>query len=222
MRSSLANSQGSCETPQSPQTNSVRLNTKFTSTFWCELHKLMGTKLLMSTVFHPQMDGTTEWENHSIGQILRMVIHDDQRNWAAKCPMVEFMLNSNISATTGFAPFKLNQGYRPQIGMPLVFDTMFKGVKQFTLQAKRDLMAAHDAIIANHIQQMFHTNKNVRFLHLTNFLTIHQKNLDQIYIISGVLSDRYERYSKEYSCLSNYGHTHACDKYYTNCTYSII
>ena len=59
-------------------------------------------------------------------------------------------------------------------------------------------------------------------LHFTNFLTVHQKNLDQIYIISGVLSDRYERYSKEYSCLSNYGHMHACDKYYTNCTYSII
>ena len=38
-------------------------NTKFTSTFWCELHKLMGTKLLMSTVFHPQMDGATEWAN---------------------------------------------------------------------------------------------------------------------------------------------------------------
>ena len=43
----------------------------------------------------------------------------------------------------------------------------------------------------------------VRVLHFTNFLTVHQKNLDQIYIISGVLSDRYERYSKEYSCLAN-------------------
>ena len=52
-------------------------NTKFTSTFWHELHKLMGTKLLMSTVFHPQMDGVTEWANRSIGQILRMIIHDD-------------------------------------------------------------------------------------------------------------------------------------------------
>ena len=42
-------------------------DTKFTSTFWHELHRLMGTKLLMSTVFHPQMDGTTEWANCSIG-----------------------------------------------------------------------------------------------------------------------------------------------------------
>ena len=75
-------------------------NTKFMSTFWHELHKLMDTKLLMSTVFHPQPDGTTEWANHSIGQILGMIIYDDQRDWAAKCPMGEFALNSNVSATT--------------------------------------------------------------------------------------------------------------------------
>ena len=133
-------------------------DTKFTSTFWHELHKLM-TKLLMSTAFHPQTDGATEWANHSIGQILRMIIHDDQKDWAAKCPMVEFALNSNVSATTGFAPFELNQGYLPQITMPMSFDTKFKGVKQFTLQVKWDLMAAHDMTIANHIQQIFHANK---------------------------------------------------------------
>ena len=54
-------------------------NTKFTSTFWDELHKLMGTKLLMSTVFHPQTDGATEQANCSIGQILRMIINDEDR-----------------------------------------------------------------------------------------------------------------------------------------------
>ena len=134
-------------------------DTKFMSTFWHELHRLMGTKLLMSTAFHPQTDGATEWANRSIGQILRMIINDDQRNWADKCPMVEFALNSSVSATTEFTPFELNQGYMPQIKMPTSFDTTFKGVKQFTLQAKWDLMVAHDMIIANHVQQMFHANK---------------------------------------------------------------
>ena len=47
----------------------------------------------------------------------------------------------------------------PQIRMLSLFGTTFKGVKQFALQAKWDLMAAHDAIIANHIQQTFHANK---------------------------------------------------------------
>ena len=105
-----------------PESIVLDCDTKFTSTFWHELHRLMGTKLLMSTVLHPQMDGVTEWANHSIGQILRMIINDDQKDWAAKCPMAEFALNSSVSATTGFTPFKVNQGYMPQIGMPIVMN----------------------------------------------------------------------------------------------------
>ena len=31
-------------------------DTKFTSIFWKESHRLMESKLLMSTVFHPQTD----------------------------------------------------------------------------------------------------------------------------------------------------------------------
>ena len=50
-------------------------------------------------------------------------------------------------------------GIPTQIGMPRLFDTTFKGVKQIILQVKWDLMAAHDMIIANCVQQMFHANK---------------------------------------------------------------
>ena len=43
---------------------------RFTSIFWRELQNLMGTKLLMSTAFYPQMDGATERANRLIAQIL--------------------------------------------------------------------------------------------------------------------------------------------------------
>jgi hypothetical protein len=86
-------------------------------------------------LFHPQTDGATKRANRSIGQILRSVIRDDQKDWEVKCPMVELALNSNLSATTGFAPFKLNHGYMPRIDLPVNTDTMFKGVSQFTQQA---------------------------------------------------------------------------------------
>ena len=107
-------------------------DTKFTSIFWKELHRLMGSKLLMSTAFHPQ---TTERANRSIAQILCTVVSNDQRDWSDKCPMVEFAINSSINATTGYAPFELNYGYMPRSGQHILTDTMFKGVKQFAQQA---------------------------------------------------------------------------------------
>lgn len=35
-------------------------DSKFISHFWQELHRILGVKLLMSSVYHPQTDGATE------------------------------------------------------------------------------------------------------------------------------------------------------------------
>ena len=82
-------------------------DTQFTSIFWKELQKLMGTKLLMSTAFHPQMDGATEQANRSVAQILQTVVDNGQKNWSEKCSMAEFAINSSVNATTGYAPSSL-------------------------------------------------------------------------------------------------------------------
>jgi hypothetical protein len=81
---------------------------KFTSTFWCELHCMLEAKLLMSTVFHPQTDGASERTIRNMVQILQAIVQSDQKDWVVKLPMTEFTLNSSISSSTGFAPFKLN------------------------------------------------------------------------------------------------------------------
>ena len=86
-------------------------DTKFTSIFWKELHRLMGSKLFMSTAFHPQTEGATERANRSIAQILCTVVSNDQRDWSDKCLMVEFAINCSVNATTGYAPFELNYRY---------------------------------------------------------------------------------------------------------------
>jgi hypothetical protein len=93
---------------------------------------------------------------------LRSVVRDHQKDWAAKFPLTELALNSNVSATTGFAPFELNHGYMPRIDLPVNTDTTFKGVSQFTQQARWSLMAAHDAILEHRVDQMFHANRKHR------------------------------------------------------------
>ena len=55
-------------------------DSKFTSHFWRETHKLLGTKLLMSTSFHLQTDGTSEHVIRLVAQILCTIVKPDQRD----------------------------------------------------------------------------------------------------------------------------------------------
>src|SRR6266481_1928244 len=87
------------------------------------------------------------------------MVRNDQKDWAALCPMVEFALNSNISSTMGFTPFELNYSHIPKLGQRLGTDTKFNGVHQFAQQALWNLMTAHDAIIESRVMQMHNANR---------------------------------------------------------------
>jgi transposase InsO family protein len=56
-------------------------DSKFTSKWWRELHKILGTRLLMLMLSHPQTDGQTECANQNVGQIFHTVVRADQRDW---------------------------------------------------------------------------------------------------------------------------------------------
>lgn len=51
-------------------------DTVFTSTFWRELMWLMGTKLHITSAFHPQSDGQSESANRVIVMYLRCLTDD--------------------------------------------------------------------------------------------------------------------------------------------------
>lgn len=87
------------------------------SKWWHELHGIMGTKFLMSTLFHPQTDGAMEWPNRSVGQMFRVMVKPDQKDWVQKSPLIEFTINSRISSATGLVLFKINCRYMPVIMM---------------------------------------------------------------------------------------------------------
>ena len=115
----------------------------------------------MSTLFHPQTDGQTEPANCSIGQIFRLVVSHDQKNWINKVDMVEFAINSSISGTTGYAPFELNYGYMPSIIKEIQSDeTVSQGIKAFALAALQNLADTHDSIIEARVFQTRAANKH--------------------------------------------------------------
>ncbi|CAI7834527.1 unnamed protein product, partial [Closterium sp. NIES-53] len=86
---------------------------KFTSKFWKELMSLMGTKLAMSSAYHPQTDGQIERLNQIVEQLLRAACKDDISKWDAHLPVLEFAYNNATHAATGQTPFFLCYGRNP-------------------------------------------------------------------------------------------------------------
>ena len=66
------------------------------SNFLGELYKLLGIKRKMSTAFHPQTDGQTEWLNQEINQYLCTYVNDHQNEWAKWIKIAQFVWNNTI------------------------------------------------------------------------------------------------------------------------------
>jgi hypothetical protein len=140
----------------------------FTSTFWRHLHELVGTKLKMSSAYHPQTDGSTERANKTVTQMLRQCIDPKQKSWVSKLSAIEFAINSARSASTGYAPFFLNTGRMPR---SMIWDSAkqdeYPGVRNFALQHKLALIAAHDSILAARVKEIRNANRKRQLVPFT-------------------------------------------------------
>lgn len=135
----------------------------FTSTFWQHLNSLLGTKLKMSSAYHPETDGLTERANRNLVQMIRELVNEKQSDWVQKLSAIEFAINCSKSDTTGYSPFVLNQGQNPRA---MIWNSAtreeFPSVRQFLLQRKLAIMSAHDSILAARTKQVRDANKKRR------------------------------------------------------------
>ncbi|KAE8913165.1 hypothetical protein PF010_g10924 [Phytophthora fragariae] len=92
---------------------------RFTYAFWTRLFALLGTRLLMSTVAHPETDGHTERVNRVLEDVLRSYA-TSFASWSSFLPMTEFALNNSTHASTGLKPFFVNNARHPRVPALLV------------------------------------------------------------------------------------------------------
>jgi hypothetical protein len=87
---------------------------KFTSHFWQSLQKALGTKLRLSSAYHPQTDGQTERTIQSLEDLLRACVLDNRGSWDDLLPLIEFTYNNSFHSSIGMAPYEALYGRKCQ------------------------------------------------------------------------------------------------------------
>ncbi|GJZ72118.1 putative reverse transcriptase domain-containing protein [Tanacetum coccineum] len=83
---------------------------RFTSNFWRAFQKALGTRLDMSTAYHPQTDGQSKRTIQTLEDMLRGCMIDFGNGWERHLLLIEFSYNNSYHASIKAAPFKALYG----------------------------------------------------------------------------------------------------------------
>ncbi|GKB08273.1 putative reverse transcriptase domain-containing protein [Tanacetum coccineum] len=97
---------------------------RFTSHFCRALQKALGTRLDMSTAYHPQTDGQSECTIQTLEDMLRACVMDFGGSWDTHLPLVEFSYNNSYHKSVKCSPFEALYGRKCR--SPLIWAEVVK------------------------------------------------------------------------------------------------
>jgi hypothetical protein len=139
---------------------------RFVGHFWQALWKCLGTKLAMSTAFHPQTDGQTERANRTLEEMLRPYVNFLQTDWDEHLVAAELAINGAKHASTGFTPFYLNYGREVPVPLDLALEesrlTKQPNAAERIQQLHRDLERARENLLRAQQRQAKYADQHRR------------------------------------------------------------
>ena len=85
------------------------------------VYQLLGVRKLATSSYRSNCNGGVKRVDHTIAQMLAMVVNERQDDWDLHLPYVEFVYNNSVSAATGLAPNEIHMGRFPRLPLT-VFD----------------------------------------------------------------------------------------------------
>nr|GEV24063.1 putative reverse transcriptase domain-containing protein [Tanacetum cinerariifolium] len=82
-------------------------NSHSTSRYWQSMQEALGTRLDMSTAYHPQTDGQSERTIQTLEDMLRVCNLDFEGCWDVHIPLVEFSYNNSYHSSVRCALFEI-------------------------------------------------------------------------------------------------------------------
>ena len=79
-----------------------------------QVYKLLGMRKIATDVYCPKGNGGGERVNHTVAQMLAMVVNEKQDDWDVHLPHVEFACNNSISAAFSASPSPSSNTITPE------------------------------------------------------------------------------------------------------------
>jgi len=102
-----------------------------------ELNRMLGIRTKLSTVFHPQTDGQTEWMNQELEQYLQFFIEYRQKDWLEWLAAAKFAVNNKVHTATKVLPFMANYGKEMRMGEDIRRKGKVESATEFVERMKR-------------------------------------------------------------------------------------
>ncbi|GJS01270.1 putative reverse transcriptase domain-containing protein [Tanacetum coccineum] len=85
-------------------------DSRFTSRFWQSIQEALGTRLDMSTAYHPQTDGQSECTIQTLEDMIKECILDFGVSWGVHLSLVEFLYNNSYHSSVRCVSFEALYG----------------------------------------------------------------------------------------------------------------
>ena len=121
---------------------------RITGDFFSSFFRRLGSKLNISTAYHPQTDGQTEVIHPQLGVLLRAYAHPLNDTWAEQLPVIQLAYNSTTSSATGVTPFAANYGFEPTLPSAVIMPSFVSPAADDYLDRLRDIQS----LVRSHLQ----------------------------------------------------------------------
>ncbi|KAL2252782.1 UNVERIFIED_CONTAM: Transposon Tf2-12 polyprotein [Sesamum indicum] len=127
-------------------------DSRFTGVFWTELFKILGTKLSMSSSYHPQSDGQTERFNSMLEEYLRHFLY----------------FNAQKSSSANKSTFEIITGQQPLLPHTLDSPQSVRShlARSFSQEWKQNVDIAKSCLEKAQKQMKKYADQNRRFIEL--------------------------------------------------------
>ncbi|GJV15523.1 putative reverse transcriptase domain-containing protein [Tanacetum coccineum] len=126
---------------------------RFTSLFWKALHKALGTRLDMSTAYHPQTNGQSERIIQTLEDMLRACVLDFGKSWDRHLPLVEFSYNNSYHTSIKAAPFEALYGRKCRSPKCLSDESLVIPLEELSVDDKLHFMEEPVEVMDHEINQ---------------------------------------------------------------------